>query len=168
MTAQGADSKGVALGKISVRNRIVNSSLFALHGSLNSLTAGAMENSTCFVGTVSLADDNGDGVEDLPNPATDIMLGANQPEIRKLTIKGIKGFAGDFFVNSNIAAANMGAVALVRPRYENGVEPFGLAAHFIKKLTVTDDKGKRTTGKNLDTPGDWVLGQQFDFTVHLA
>ena len=165
LIAQGADTKGIGLNKLTVGGRIVNSSIFTPNGSVSTFMAGVMQNSTCFVGTVIGSDSNGDGVDDLPDPATDIVLGPNQPEIKRLSIKGIKGDAGDCFFNSSIAAANMGTVSLVRPQYENAVVPFGLATDYIRKLTITDNDGKRAF-KNLGAPADsW---QQFDFGIDLA
>ena len=97
-----------------------------------------MQDSSCFVGIVTISDDNGDGVEDLPDSAADIVLGPTQPEIKKLRIKGIKGLAGDYFVNSNIAAARIETVYLYRTQYDYGGGPFGLAAGSYKKVTIKE------------------------------
>ena len=166
VTLTGANAKGKALNKLSVSGRFINSSLLAPNGSIGTVRFGAMENSSCLVGAATGSDVDGDGVLDLPDPA-DIAPGTNQAIIKKLTIKGIKGDTSASFVNSNIAAAYIGTVALTRPQYSNGGVAFGLAAEHIKKLMIADLK-RKASFKKLDTSEDSRLPDEDDFEIRLV
>ena len=157
-----SNARGIALNKLSVVGLIIDSDITA-QGTIGSIIAGAMQNSTCFVGTGIILDTNLDGVPDLPDPATDITL---DPvfTIKRLTIRGIRGYEGDYFVNSNIAAANIGVVTLKNPQLDNTEVPFCLAADFIKKINITDDN-VRQSYKNLTEPGDSVTNQDCEFRI---
>ncbi len=157
-----SNTRGIALNRFSVAGTITDSDITA-QGTIGSIIAGAMQNSSCFIGTGITLDINLDGVPDLPNPATDITL---DPifTIQRLTIKGIKGYSGDCFVNSNIAAANIGVISLILPQYDNTDVPFCLAADFIKKINITDNNGRQSY-QNLGQPGDSITNQDCEFRL---
>ncbi|GAF96066.1 unnamed protein product, partial [marine sediment metagenome] len=56
---------------------------------------------------------------------------------------GIKG-AEYGIINSNIAAAEFGTVVLAKPKTHSEPVPFGLAADYIKRLTISNGDGKET------------------------
>jgi hypothetical protein len=98
-----------------------------------------------------------DGVTGLPWPGTDLY--DLDGRIKSFTIKGIKTASKqyvDSFINSNIAASEIGKVSTAYARFDNsadGNEPFGLAADFIKKLSYKDADGKQK-GSDLAGPAD--------------
>jgi hypothetical protein len=133
-----------------------------------SFAAGGISGSTLFAGVGTTRDDNGDGVFDLPIGLADFDAAST---IKKFTIKGIKeeGAYVESFINSNIAARYLGNIKLCFAQLDNGGEPFGFAADFIKKISYKDAD---LTGSlsNLDVPGDMpaeIIPQLLDLEVRL-
>ena len=58
----------------------------------------------------------------------------------------------------------MDSISLLHPQYNNTGVPFGLAADVIKKVTFTDNNGKRSF-KNLSTLGDSKQDQDFEIRI---
>ena len=92
------------------------------------------------------------GWELVANPATDIALTAPaRASIKSIKVTGDK-WEDYSMINSNIAAAEIGAVWINYDQTANGVT-HGLAADLIKKLTIKDDNGT-TSSTNWDWAGD--------------
>jgi hypothetical protein len=133
-----------------------------------SFAAGGISGSTLFAGVGTTRDDNGDGVFDLPIGLADFDAAST---IKKFTIKGIKdeGAYVASFINSNIAARYLGNIKLCFAQLDNGGEPFGFAADFIKKISYKDADLSGSLS-NLDVPGDIpaeIIPQLLDLEVRL-
>jgi N-acetylneuraminic acid mutarotase len=139
---QEPNLKVLALGSLTAKNRINDSQIIS-DGNVGTISAGAMINSVCFAGIKS-------GVTGFPDLPADINVSAS---IKSITVKGIKGDPNSF-INSDIAAANITSVTLNYPLNNNGGEPFGVAAGFIKSLKIKNAGGKTITLKNLSSPSD--------------
>jgi hypothetical protein len=130
------DTKKLALGNMTIKgdfswSRIISS------GNIGTVTFGMIEGSTCFAGVDSAAINS---VFDLPaaNAANFSLVPAT---IKSISIKGYKGESPPYFVNSNIAAANILSLSLLYPEYNNGGKPFGVTADFIKSMKIKDYSG---------------------------
>jgi hypothetical protein len=142
--SQVPDLKLKALGKIAVKGWLKNSSIRTA-GNITSVAVGGMENATIFAGVKdgALADANDDGVWDLLNPDADLKLDpAGRATIGSLKVSGMKEPDQqqkmqwvDSFFNSNVAAAQIGSLNLLRPAFDDGTA-FGVAADAITKCTV--------------------------------
>jgi len=150
---RGPDARLQALGKLSAGNWIDACRVLST-GTIGSITAGGLRNSTIFAGVATIRDLQGsgdapDGVLDLPEvtdlaaalPATNLLAG-----IRSLTLKGMKtnGVFIDSFINSNVAAGALGKIYLCYARFENDgnpavhAVPFGLTGRTLDGLTYRD------------------------------
>jgi hypothetical protein len=142
--SQRPDAKKLALSKLAVKGWIDSSRILS-EGNIGTVTAGAIIDSSCFAGVE-------EGVMGLPDPETEINY--DEPAtIRKITIKGIKGEPSPYYINSNIAAAQILSVYLAYPDYDNGGTVFGIAADYIKVLRIKDADGAHSW-KKLDKPTD--------------
>ncbi|MGD0552784.1 MAG: C10 family peptidase [Sedimentisphaerales bacterium] len=132
---QPPDAKILALGSLIAKDDIDSSQILA-QGNIGTVTAGAMKNSVCFAGVNSayLVDVNADGVLDLP--VADSNTFSKKATIKSIAIKGIKTEPLPYYINSNIAAANILSVSIAYPKSDNGGVPFGLTADNIKKQTI--------------------------------
>ena len=138
-----AKVKVLALGNLTTKGWIESSQILST-GNIGTVTAGVMFDSNCFAGVA-------EGITGLPAAET-----ASFPEkatIKSIAIKGIKGEAVPYFINSNIAAAQILSASLVYPENDNGTIPCGLSADFIKSLKIKDGQGTKSY-KNLDAPKD--------------
>jgi hypothetical protein len=99
-------------------------SVTSARSAIGSVTVGGLQDSAIFAGV-----DN--SLMQLPDPAADFDLVTS---IRSVTVRGIDP-AAPSTLNSHLAAANLGTISLVGVQFENGVTPFGLAAHTLKRLT---------------------------------
>ncbi|MBN2020450.1 MAG: HEAT repeat domain-containing protein [Sedimentisphaerales bacterium] len=149
--SQQPDTKVMALGKLTVKGWIDYFQIIST-GNIGRVTAGAIADSSCFAGVTDTNDSDTDGVLDLPDPAVHINY-VEPATIKKITIKGIKGEPYPYYINSNIAAAQILSVSLSYPENDNNDVPFGLSAGFIKSLKIKDAEGT-VSYKNLDKPGD--------------
>jgi hypothetical protein len=126
-------------------------------GNIGSVSALGMANSSVFAGVLATHDTNGDGVLDLPNPATELDLtAAGRAFIKSVRVSGVRGADrqyADSLINSNLAAAEFGSVYLGYVRTANSGVPFGLAADHIQMLTTRDKEGTAVF-RNLALPGD--------------
>ena len=155
LLSHAPDIKVPALGKLTVKNWIASSRIFS-GGNIGTISAGGIVDSICFAGSTAAQDIEGDGgpdgVLDLPDPNTDINY-SEPATIKSIAVKGIKGWGPYFTINSNFAAANILSISLAYPQNDNGGVPFGVAADYIKKLTIKDDVGSESM-KELDELGD--------------
>ncbi len=156
VTMGGTYEKGVA---IKVARDIDGADITLDQSSIKSLTAGRMNDSTVFVGVQNAADgaDAGD-LLDLPvvGDLTDGLM------IKKLTVKGYKGAAGDLFTNTNIAADTIGKVSLKSATLDNADVVFGLTTNDLGKLKVRQADGTYTYGKT------WLDAAADDLTIRLV
>jgi cyclophilin family peptidyl-prolyl cis-trans isomerase len=164
-----------ALGKVSVKGW-VNGTSIRSDGNVGSITVGGMQDSAIFAGVNEDAqvDLNHDGVWDLPSPETALKLVApGRAAIASLKVTGMKALDGqgkaqwvDSFINSNVAAAEFGALKLFRPQT---VSPgaFGVAADFIKTGAVAFGDGSAAwkLGPDLTDPNPALTRDQFEIRV---
>ena len=138
------DSKNLALGKLTTTGWIDSSQILS-QGNIGTVTAGAMINSSCFAGVA-------EGITGLPTAeATSFPETAT---IKSIAIKGIRTESSPYYINSNIAAANILSVSVVYPKTDNSGVPFGLSANYIKKLTIKKNDGKSVLLKELKESKD--------------
>jgi cyclophilin family peptidyl-prolyl cis-trans isomerase len=133
--SQPAVGKAKAIGSIKLTGQITNSTIRTTAG-IGSITAAAMDGATIFAGV------NG---TTLPTASAGF---ANPATIASIKLK--QGFA-----NSNVAATNLGKLALAQIVIDNGGTPFGLAADKIASLTGSVGTGVKFNLKKLDTQADF-------------
>jgi hypothetical protein len=166
MLSQKSDPRKQALGKLSVKGCIDWSHVVS-SGNIGTITAGEVWCSNFFAGvsdTCITKDDNTDDVLDLPTADA-----ANFPEnatIKSIAVKGVKGRKPPFFVNSNIAATNVLNISLIYPYNDNGGEPFGITADYIKSLKIKDVVGTMSL-KNLHVPANITDPPEGDAQIRL-
>jgi hypothetical protein len=133
MLSKKPDTKIPALGKLTVKYWIDYSQIISA-GNIGTVTAGAMEDSNCFAGVT-------EGITGLP--AAEAASFSETATIKSVAIKGIKG-EPNCVINSNIAAANILSASLAYPQSDNGGVPFGIAADYIRKLTIKGAAGTKS------------------------
>jgi len=145
---QPPEGRTYAARSITVRGWIDGCAL-VFSGNVRSVSAGGMRNSAIFAGVAGPGDGNGDGVLDLPDPATQLALGAGERcRIDSLRVTGIRGEEFNY-INTNLAAAEFGNVYVRSSWDDNGQVPFGIAADAIARATWN---GERFRG--LEEPKD--------------
>jgi len=156
---QPPEARTYAARSITVRGWIADSTLL-FSGNVRSLRAGGMRDSALFAGVAGPGDGNGDGVFDLPDPATQLALGVGERcRIDSLRVTGIRG--EEFtFINTNLAAAEFGYVYVRSSQDDNGGVPFGIAADTIDRALWN---GERFRG--LEEPKDSVTVLQREFRI---
>ncbi len=131
-----------ALGKVSVKDEADNLTIRS-GGSINGLTFGRLVDSTVLAGI--------DGaVLGLPTAEGDFIN--QEAVIKSFKTKGIKDQPADF-INSNIAAWEIGSISVKVAQLDNGGAPFGFAASEIKSVSGSDGQ-ERLRITNLDDPND--------------
>ena len=145
---QEPNDKILALGKLTAKGWITDSQILS-SGNIGTVTAGAVQNSSCFAGVTATRDLDADGVLDLPDPNADIDY-VDPAAIKSIKISGIKG-EQYCVINSNIAAARILSAYLADPNTSNSGVVFGIAADYIKALKIKDDTGIHSY-KDLDEP----------------
>jgi len=130
---QAPDADTLALGKAKVKYWM-DGSLIAVAGDVGSVVVGGLRDSALLAGVAAPADANGDGVADLPDPATGFAAPAS---LRSLKVKGTAADpAGRSVVNSNVAAWTIGKATLTAVQTDNAGVVFGLAARELASLTL--------------------------------
>jgi len=155
---------GVAKGvKIRVAQNTEDANIRLTMADVKSFTTGSMINSSLLVGTLAPGDSNGDGVSDLPE-LIDLFSGF---KIKSVKITGYKGGPADLYVNANIAANEIGKVALMNTILRNLDDdseervPFGITTDSLKKLTLNQG------GIKYKWPDVWLATPQ-DLEVRLG
>jgi hypothetical protein len=150
--AAAPKSLAMALGYMSVR-RWIDASSVESAGTIGSLTAGAIRDSDVFAGVGQTRDLNGDGRADMPDPDTDFDVLA-LAAIKTVTINGIRG--EEFAVaRSNIAAANLGRIAIGNVDGDNSGEAFGVAGKRLGGLRCASALTTPASWPNLPSLGDF-------------
>ena len=164
------DLKIPALGKLTVKEEFGWSQILS-SGNIGTITVGEIIDSSCFAGVTTTSDTEGNGgpddVLDLPDPNTDIDY-VYPATIKSIAVKGVKGWGQVCFIgNSNFAAATILSISLTYPQNDNGGVPFGVAAGYIKKLTIKDVVEGTIKFPPLDNPGDSrTLPPDFEIRLH--
>ncbi len=112
--AAGLETNTLALSKLTASGAISNANITVAGGSVGSVIASQMINSSLFVGYT-------------PTDPSNPLIGgvfAGENHIREVTISG----KANGFVNSDIAAASVGAVTLSSVVTDNGGLSFGITA----------------------------------------
>ncbi|MFH1730279.1 MAG: Ig-like domain-containing protein [Planctomycetota bacterium] len=152
VTMGGTSSKGV---KMQVAENTEEANIRITMTDVKSFGTGSMINASLLVGTL-VEDSNGDGVNDLPE-LIDLF---NDFEIKSFRITGYKGAPADLYVNANIAASEIGKVALINTTLRNLDDdseehvPFGITTDSLKKLTLNQGGIKYTW------PDTWLATPQ--------
>src|SRR5437588_5643658 len=85
------------------------------------------------------------GGQPLPTVAGDFAAAAT------ITALSVRHSAGASFVNSDVAANNLGKIDLGTVRLSNGTTTFGLGTRFVASLTFRDEAtGKTVRAKNVN------------------
>lgn len=142
---------GVSLGRATVSGAITNSRIQATSG-IGSVTANSINASTIYAGV------NTDGGI-LPFSLTDFSDGPS--EIKSVTVKSSGGAPS--FVNSNIAARNVGRLNLGTIQVGNAGVPFGVAGDNIASISGTGNGPLRFS--RLDDTSDTTAQQDFEIRV---
>ena len=120
---------GSDLRQFTVKGAFSSSSIDAT-GSIGAVTAAALLNSQLYAGVNALSNA---GV--LPGTASDFSSIAS---IGSVVLKGVPGAPA--FVNSDVAAATLGALTLGTLQTASGGTPAGVAAEILKSLSATANK----------------------------
>jgi peptidyl-prolyl cis-trans isomerase A (cyclophilin A) len=146
----GSNLHAGSVGHLTVRDSI-NASTLRIDGSIGSLVAGGLTNSSVFAGVGSAA---------LPTSIANFSANA--------TIGSVRIGRGGF-VNSNVAAETVGHLNLGTIQSTGATAPFGVAGHTVQSLTGVAGKrihlGKTTTQAQVTsafsteqiTPGEFVV-----------
>ncbi len=135
------------IGKVNVTGVMEDVKMRAT-GNVTSLSTGALHHSTVFAGVK-------DETEELPASLNDFEVAV---EIKALAIKGISGSTEPSFVDSRIAARNLGKVSLKDMKSDNKGIPFGFAADKITSYARDNTKlSKLDTPDELDEEGDYIV-----------
>ena len=129
LAAVGFDLKSLIVG-----GGIVSTSLKSI-GSIHSVSAADMEDSQIYAGLINLPDGQG-----LPQQPTDF---ANVARIDSVTIRHSANSAT--YIASDVAAYALGAIAIGTVQMSNSGMQFGVGAHTLKSMSLTD----LTTGKSV-------------------
>lgn len=125
---------GFDLNGLTVGGGIVSSTVRSI-GSINTISARFMQDSQVYAGVMTLP-----AGQSLPQAGTDF---ANVAKINALTLRrtaGVPSYSG-----SDVAAYSMGNVILGTVAMSNSGTQFGLGAHALRSITLTD----LATGKNV-------------------
>ena len=160
---QEPNDRILALGSLTARGWITDSQISS-SGNIGTVTAGAVQDSSCFAGVTATRDLDADGVLDLPDPNADIDY-VHPAAIKSIKINGIKGQSPPYVINSNIAAARILSAYLADPNTSNSGVIFGIAADYIKALKVKDDTGIHSY-KDLHDPNDNYKDNDFKILLH--
>jgi len=129
-----------SLGSLKVGRWVESSSVFT-EGDMGSVIMGAVRDSSCFAGVDETHDRDGDGVLNLPDPATELALEpGHRASIGTLGITGLPG-VGYCVINSNFAAARIGLIHGRDAQGDNDGVPFGVAADYIGTFLWRDELG---------------------------
>ena len=115
------------IGTLSVVGWAKNSHIHST-GNIRSISLGGMDTTVVYAGVAS-------SVTGFPDPATAF---AGAATIRKLTITGVKGVSGPYFINSSIAAPTLSSVSIREVQMSNSAhngDDFGIAATTIGSLS---------------------------------
>jgi hypothetical protein len=128
--------------KLNLKKSSLENAVIRTAGSINTVTAGAIINSTIFAGVDDSAADDA-----LPDAA----------DLGDAVIGSIK-VKGGLFTNSNIAAGTITSISLATPVAQGGAaDAFGFRAQSVTKYKSTTAK---LNAAALETPGDYdILGQ---------
>jgi len=145
-----------------------DSSIFST-GNMRNLTIDGMVDSNVFAGVINWVEADG-----MPDPYTQIdtpaaMGGAGgNARIERTTIRGAlaDGWYVDNFVNSTVAAYDVGAVVLRNAGMDNGGLPFGVSAWRAGKVSYFDRN--RSLNWSWPNTSGAVLASDSDLTVDLA
>jgi glucose/arabinose dehydrogenase len=131
--------------------RSMTSTLVDAAGSLGNLSLGSMDNSEVYAGITTL-------------PSGQLLPAVTSDIVAPSSIKSVKLRAGKSaaaFVNSAVAAAELGNISLGVVQWSNAGAAFGVAAHTINALTVTDATIRKSVTVH-------KLADNTTFTVALA
>ncbi len=158
---QVPDSRRLALNSITAREWMTCTRILSAWN-IGDVTAGGIVDSSIFAGVLTTRDLNSDGVLDLPDSATDLDLTAEgRARIRNVRVNGMRGADQryvDSFINTNLAAADLGAVLVSYVRTDNGGVPFGIAADTIQRFTKRDQSGTSSRGPCMEPSSSTVDG----------
>ena len=140
-----------ALGTMRVGGQVTRTRILT-EGDVGLFVAGLLRNVNVFAGVAVTHDVDGDGVLDLPDPATEINLAGGRASIGTVIVTGVGGQRHSL-INSCLAAAEFGTVHVLEPQKLNDGKPFGFAADSIDVVTIRSDYAWHTS-RRLSLPGE--------------
>ena len=123
----------------------VNNATIRTFGDIGTVSFGGMNASNLFLGVSERPDD----LSDFGDALT----------LKSFTIKGISGFTGDLFIDSQVAAANINTVKVKGVATASGDSDFGFVADAIKSYNRTGVK----TASNVTLPG--IIDEQENYSA---
>jgi hypothetical protein len=118
---------GTDLGNLQVTSGIINSTIDSA-GDLGPIRAEALQGSLVFAGVGTVASG-----QTLPSAASDLSATAT---IKSITLVPRANVVG--YLNSDIAASNVGILSLGTTKIDNGGMPFGIAGTSIARISMRD------------------------------
>jgi len=140
-----------------IRQAIQDANIWLPNADIRSITTGSMIDSSAFSGVLGPRDNDGDGVDDLPD-VVDLKEGFT---IHRITIRGFRGAVGDLFTNVNIAADSVLMARLRDATLDNASKLFGVTTNNLRRLMLRQGRTNFTFGRN------W-LADPIDLTVRLV
>ena len=153
---------GTALAMMRVFGQVTRTRIVT-NGDIGLLIAGLLRNVNVFAGVAVTHDLDGDGVWDLPDPATEIDLDHARASIRTVMVTGLGGQRYSL-INSCLAAAEIGTVFVVEPQPLNAGKPFGFACDSVGVVTVRRNYAWHTS-RGLSLPGESMRDNQWHVTL---
>jgi len=150
----GTAPRGVTFN---IKESISDANIWLPNADIRSVSAGSMIDSSVFSGVLGPRDNDGDGVDDLPD-VIDLKAGFT---IHRVTIRGFRGAVGDLFTNVNIAADRVLMTRLRDATLGNADKPFGITTNSLRRLMLRQGRTNFTFGRN------WLLAPD-DLTVRLV
>jgi hypothetical protein len=136
-----------SISALNIAGFLRNSTIRAF-GDIGTVTLGGMDHSALFA-----------GVSDRPDDVSDF---GDLLTIKNFTIKGIKGFNGSLFIDSQVAAATLGTIKVTGVETTSGDDDFGFVADVIKNYNRVGIK----TAKNVSLP-DPSVDEQDNYVVQV-
>lgn len=152
VTLSSADSQGNSLSAMSVGGWLQNANIRTA-GNIGKVVVGGMDGSLMYAGVCWTL---------WPLPQAGDFIA--QRSIDSLAVTGARGFSGEMFVNSRVAAWDLGTIALKNVATNNVMKEFGLSAGASIAQYVRVENSGTTRCTNLLAS----LPQEGDFVVSVA
>jgi cyclophilin family peptidyl-prolyl cis-trans isomerase len=137
---------GTSVGSITVAGFLTASTVTTV-GNIGSITLGGIEQSSVFAGTTARPAE----LDDFSAART----------LSKFTIKGIAGYVGDLFIDSQVAAQTLGSVSVQKIGTTGSAGAFGFVADVIKSY----NRGGGSRLSNQSLPGTFDGTGDYSVTV---
>jgi len=149
-------ARSTALNRLNVRGAVTNADIRA-NSNIGTVSAASMTGSTIFAGVNA---GGGGGGRNLPTAATAFVSAAS---IRNVTIRN-RGTT-PAFIDTNIAASDLGRMNLGAVQVSNSGRAFGLAAQTVRSVSALGANATPIRGTQLTEPTESIDATDFEVRV---